>query len=80
MGRLDCKTPSLIGLRGLARDADSFVLISEDEAARGIATLKEHGFATSTSGGAGLAALITGLTLPRDAHVLAFLTEGPADG
>jgi len=80
MGRLDCKTPSLIGLRGLARDADSFVLISEDEAAHGIATLKEHGFSTSTSGGAGLAALITGLALPRDAHVLAFLTEGPADG
>ncbi|MEO0669217.1 MAG: pyridoxal-phosphate dependent enzyme [Pseudomonadota bacterium] len=80
MGRLDCKTPSLIALAGLSRDADSFATITEAEAAAGVATLAPHGLATTPSGGAGLAALIAGLDLPPDARVLTFLSEGPEDG
>ena len=80
MGRLDCKDPSLIALAGLARDADRFVTISEDEATRGAAELAQHGLATTPSGGAGLAALLAGLDLGADAAVLTILSEGPADG
>jgi diaminopropionate ammonia-lyase len=81
MGRLDCKTPSLLALAALSADADSFVTITEDEAAEGVAVLGRHGFATTPSGGAGLAALIAGLPeLGGDARVLAFLSEGPEDG
>lgn len=81
MGRLDCKTPSLVALHGLARDADCFVTLTEAEAADGVAQLGAEGLATTPSGGAGLAALLAGLPgIGADAHVLAFLTEGPEDG
>jgi diaminopropionate ammonia-lyase len=80
MGRLDCKTPSLVALKGLARDADRFVLISERAAQDGVARLTRAGLATTPSGGAGLAALLAGCDLPRDARVLCFLSEGPEDG
>ncbi|MEO0634879.1 MAG: pyridoxal-phosphate dependent enzyme, partial [Pseudomonadota bacterium] len=80
MGRLDCKTASLVALKGLSRDADAFVLISEAEAEDGVAVLHRHGLDTTPSGGAGLAALIAGLDLPPDARVLTFLSEGPEDG
>ncbi|GGD47762.1 pyridoxal-phosphate dependent enzyme [Sinisalibacter lacisalsi] len=80
MGRLDCKTASLIALNGLARDADLFLTITEDEARRGAAELAARGLATTPSGGAGVAALIAGLDLPPQAQVLAFLTEGPEGG
>lgn len=79
MGRLDCKTPSLIALAGLSRDADAFVLISEAEAARAMPELKTHDLATSPSGGAGLVAVLAGLDLGDDARILAYVTEGPAD-
>lgn len=81
MGRLDCKTPSMIALAGLSRDADSFVAISEEEAAAGVSLLARHGLATTPSGGAGLAALIAGLEgIGSDARVLTVLSEGPEDG
>ncbi len=76
MGRLDCKEPSLIALKGLARDADEFILISEDEAFAAMPILAKHDLACSTSGGAGLAAIIAGLSLAPDARVLAILSEG----
>ncbi|WP_343079231.1 pyridoxal-phosphate dependent enzyme [Ostreiculturibacter nitratireducens] len=79
MGRLDCKTPSMIALAGLARDADLFVTISEEEAASGIAKLAEVGLETTPSGGAALAALLSGLDLDADARVLAIISEGPVD-
>ena len=79
MGRLDCKTPSLIALKGLTRDADLFVTITEDEGARGAAELAEFDLATSPSGGAGLSALLARLELGPEARVLAYLSEGPAD-
>ena len=56
MGRLDCKTPSMIALAGLARDADLFVTISEAEAESAVERLAAQGIATTPSGAAGLAA------------------------
>ncbi|MGV6812608.1 MAG: pyridoxal-phosphate dependent enzyme [Brevirhabdus sp.] len=82
MGRLDCKEPSLIALKGLARDADYFVTISEDEGFAGIAAASEAGFETSPSGGAGLSALLAAapgmLGLDETSRVLVILSEGPA--
>ena len=80
MGRLDCKEASLIALAGLSRDADQFVTLTEDEALQGVATLAAHGFATTPSGGAGLAAFLAGPGLGPDARVLAILSEGPEEG
>ena len=80
MGRLDCKTASQIALNGLARDADLFVTITEQDARDAVAQLAEHGLPTTASGAAGLAALCAGLDVPADARVLAILSEGPEDG
>ena len=84
MGRLDCKTPSMIALAGLSRDADVFATITEGEAAEGVALLARHGLATTPSGGAGLCALFAGLPglvsdMGPDARVMAILSEGPED-
>jgi len=76
MGRLDCKEPSMIALQGLCRDADVFVSISEEEAFAAQPLLEAAGLAASTSGGAGLAAMLAGYNLPKDARVLAILSEG----
>lgn len=78
MGRLDCKDASLIALKGLARDADAFALLSDDEAAAALPELAAIGLETSESGGAGLAAL-GHLQLPKEARVLCILSEGPAE-
>jgi len=80
MGRLDCKEPSLIALKSLSRDADRFVTLSEADAAAAMPLLAAEGLATTPSGGAGLAALLTGLDLPAGARVMAILSEGPEDG
>lgn len=79
MGRLDCKTPSMIALAGLSRDADLFVTITEDEAFDAIPVLAEAGLATTPSGGAGLAALLAGVIDDPQARVLAILSEGGED-
>jgi len=80
MGRLDCKEPSHIALKGLARDADHFVTLSEDEAAAGLARVEGAGFPSTTSGAAGLIALLeAGGGIPgldSDARVLTILSEG----
>jgi diaminopropionate ammonia-lyase len=80
MGRLDCKTPSMIALGGLARDADLFVTLGEDEVDAAVADLVAIGIETSPSGGAGMAALLCGLDLGPEARVLAFMSEGAVDG
>jgi len=81
MGRLDCKTPSMVALAGLARDADVFMTISEDEAAHGVDVLIKHDMTTTPSGGAGLAAALTGrISFGPDARVLAILSEGAEGG
>ena len=81
MGRLDCKTPSMIALAGLSRDADIFMTISESEAASCVATLAQNGLTTTPSGGAGLAGLLTGRLSGFDAtsRVMAILSEGAED-
>lgn len=74
MGRLDCKEPSLIALRGLSRDADDFVTITEEEAAVVLPELKLMGLESTESGAAGLAA--ARLTdLGPEARVLCILSE-----
>ncbi len=80
MGRLDCKTPSLVALAGLSHDADSFVTITEQEAQDGVDKLAAHDLHSTPSGAAGLAALLAGLSLGAEARVLTILSEGPEDG
>lgn len=76
MGRLDCKEPSLIALNGLSRDADGFILISDDEAESVMPVLAQAGCATTPSGGAGLAgALLAKTSLAANARVLCILSE-----
>lgn len=75
MGRLDCKEPSLIALNGLARDADCFITISEDEGFAVLPMLAAQGAETSTSGGAGLAAAKE-MNLGPEARVLCIISEG----
>ena len=78
MGRLDCKEPSLVALKGLARDADIFVTLEDAEVDAYLPEMKEAGFATSPSGGAGVAAVLCGaLDLHKDQSVLCILSEGP---
>lgn len=84
MGRLDCKEPSLIALKGLSRDADAFMTITEQEAISDLAWLDQAGIATSPSGGAGISGLAalddagrSSLGLTSSSRVLAFLSEGP---
>ena len=81
MGRLDCKEPSLIALKGLARDADVFITLTEDEGTAGADLAQAHGYPSSTSGAAGLAGLVStkeALAIGNDALVLCILSEGPA--
>ena len=81
MGRLDCKEPSLIALKGLARDANYFVTISDQEVESTLPLLARHGLATTPSGAAGIAGLMMAKTCQNDlqlnsqSHVLAFITE-----
>lgn len=82
MGRLDCKEPSLIALKGLARDADFFALVTEHEGARHMSTFASDGLATTPSGGAGLSFLFacdekSAFSINEKSRVLAFLSEGP---
>lgn len=86
MGRLDCKMPSLIALKGLARDADAFALITEEEAQAGAGAAERVGMPTTPSGAAGLSALLAlnaeqrqALGLDESASVLCILSEGPED-
>ncbi|WP_147107672.1 pyridoxal-phosphate dependent enzyme [Tateyamaria sp. syn59] len=84
MGRLDCKEPSLIALKGLARDATDFVLISEAEGASGSSVAAKVGLPSSPSGAAGLAALLASmdhrhaLGLDDTSRVLLILSEDTA--
>ncbi len=78
MGRLDCKTPSMLALADLAVEADRFVTITEAEAGQGTAAAAAAGWPSTPSGTAGIAALLAGLKgVGRNAHVLCVVTEGP---
>lgn len=83
MGRLDCKEPSLIALNGLARDANDFLTLSDDEVADVLPDLANAGLETSASGGAGIAVVMyedvrAMLGIDEQAKVLCFLSEVPA--
>lgn len=83
MGRLDCKEPSHLALKYLAREADAFVTISDAEAMETVDWLARHDLATTSSGAAGIAAVhhaggLLGLT--ETSRVLCYLSEGPEDG
>lgn len=81
MGRLDCKTPSLVALAGLSRDANGFCLLSEADAAAGVTALADLNLLSTPSGAAGIAALLAGIDgIGRDARVLTLLSEGVEDG
>ncbi len=80
MGRLDCKEPSLIALNGLARDADSFLTLSDEQVIERLPAMGAAGIATTASGGAGVAAVMNAqvreaLGIGPDARVLCFLSE-----
>lgn len=80
MGRLDCKEPSHLALAGLARDADAFMTVSEEQAAETVELLGREGIATTPSGAAGVAGALSvaadrvGLTA--ESRVLTIATEG----
>jgi len=82
MGRLDCKDASMIAFEALRRDADVFVTISEDEAAQAVALLAAHDISSTSSGAAGVAALMNAGELGMDAssRCLAIVSEGREDG
>ena len=76
MGRLDCKTPSLIALNGLARDADTFLLISDAEVESALPLIRKQKLETSPSGGAPMAALYHGIKgISAQSRVLCFVSE-----
>lgn len=80
MGRLDCKEPSLIALNGLARDADMFLTLGDDDVAAQLPVMATAGFETTASGGAGMAAILNSdcraaLDIGPQDRVLCILTE-----
>jgi diaminopropionate ammonia-lyase len=58
MGRLDCKIPSLLAFNILQATADRYVTVSDKEAAQAAKTAASFGIQTTSSGAAGLAALL----------------------
>ena len=85
MGRLDCKAPSHLALAELARQADHFVTITDEQGAATVELLGRNGLATTPSGAAGVAVLQhagearAALNLDARSRVLAFISEGPED-
>lgn len=82
MGRLDCKEPSLIALNGLARDADHFLTLTDNEVTALLPDMAKAGLETTASGGAGLAAALRAdvqdaLGISANARILCFLSEVP---
>ena len=82
MGRLDCKDPSLIALKELAREADFSMLVTEEQAARTTQTLAARGLGSTPSGVAGLAGVLAltqaeraRLGLDHTSRTLTFLSE-----
>jgi diaminopropionate ammonia-lyase len=66
LGRLDCKEPSLIAFELLSRLADAFALVTDEEADRAAAWLREVGAPVSACGAAGAAGLIAACRDPAD--------------
>jgi len=85
MGRLDCKEPSHLALKYLAKEADAFVTISDTDAQETADWLGSKGLATTPSGAAGIAAVRHGgaqvpeFGVTAGSRVLCYLSEGPED-
>lgn len=77
MGRLDCKSPSMLAFEILRKTADRFIVVDDAEAEGAAAALGDAGMATTPSGAAGVAAWLQD---GRSAGALAILSEGPEDG
>lgn len=75
MGRLDCKTPSLIAFEILNSCADRFVTVSDAEAEEAAKLAGEQGTPTTPSGAAGFAAALNAAEGPGPALVI--ISEGP---
>ena len=80
MGRLDCKEPSFIALNGLARDADFFLTLDDDEVITNLEKMSYSDLATTASGGAGVAAAMNSqvaklLKMNAESKTLCFLSE-----
>jgi diaminopropionate ammonia-lyase len=93
MGRLDCKVPSMLALDVLAREADAFMTVSEEDAGEAVALLQRFGLASSPSGVAGMAGLMVaqrlgdggagpenGLGIDEASRVLVYVSEAELDG
>ena len=78
MGRLDCKTPSLLAFEILQHQADKFTTITDDEAMYYVTVAQRLGFDTTPSGVAGLAALIRDSA--ENHYPLAIISEGNTNG
>jgi diaminopropionate ammonia-lyase len=74
MGRLDCKTPSLLAFDILSEAADEFSIITEEQALDAVQLSDSIGLKTSPSGAAGLAGLLSNPV--ENASPLIFITEG----
>ena len=83
MGRLDCKDASLIAFEALQQGADFFLTISDTEAKAAVDHLSAIGIASSPSGVAGIAAVMSAsdetrdaIGLSSDSRCLAIISEG----
>lgn len=72
MGRLDCKTPSMLALEVLQDYADAWVTISDAQAADAVKQAESLGIPTSASGAAGLCACL----MENAERPLVILSEG----
>jgi len=84
MGRLDCKAPSHVALKCLAKEADYLMTLSDKFVSKEIKVLEKFNLQTSPSGGAGFAGLIYCiknklLDVNNESRVLIFISEGPSD-
>ena len=75
MGRLDCKTPSMLAFEILKSAADHFVVISDQQAQFAADELTDNGMPTTPSGAAGYCAMKQ-FNLPDNAIPLVIVTEG----
>ena len=75
MGRLDCKEPSHLALKYLAREADAFALVTEREGEDAAARLGGAGMETTPSGAGGFAGLC-GMAA-EGMRALVYVSEGP---
>lgn len=77
MGRLDCKTPSILAFDILYAAADDYVTVTDAQATEAAAQAGALGIPSTPSGAAGLAALLRASERPE--RPLVILSEGAVD-